>query len=212
MMLALVGIAASLWACYPGDGPTVSETDVVVTLFRDDAEFGKIKTYWMPDSVFHLNDPDDPTGDILTRENDALILRTIKTNMADYGYRLIDLAWEDADSTILADSADVVLGVSAVATKNVVIGIAPPWWGYPGWGWGGWNPWYPPTYTSGSFTTGTLFIDMYDIQGIVPGEERISVPWTASANGLLTSSPVADRIVRAIDQAYAQSPYLDNSN
>ena len=83
------------------------------------------------------------------------------------------------------------------------------WWygGYWGWGWG-W--YYPPYYTVSSYTTGSLIMVISD-----PNEEtpinRSPAVWVGIGNGLLTGAYDIDRATDAVDQAFAQSPYLQTN-
>jgi len=209
IILTLVAaFAATILSCYPGSTPTVEEVDVVVTLFNKDAKFGTYKTWSMVDSVFHLT---DETEDLCEdRGFDNLVLKTINDNMLALGYDRLD--------TALADSADVLLITSVTCSKTVVIGIRPPYWGwYPGWGccYGpGWGPGYPPGYVAGSYSTGTVQIEMYDPDMADPVLEIAPAAWVGALNGLLSSNTQgsATRIERGIDQAYEQSPYLKPNN
>jgi hypothetical protein len=57
---------------------------------------------------------------------------------------------------------------------------------------------------------GSLFIEMANVDEIDDVDEEIPVVWQATVNGLLSSSEenVYNRVVKSIDQAFEQSPYL----
>jgi hypothetical protein len=59
------------------------------------------------------------------------------------------------------------------------------------------------------FTTGTLYIGMFDPDKADVPNKRLGGAWLAAINGLLGEggNPQA-RIDNSIDQAFAQSPYL----
>jgi hypothetical protein len=117
------------------------------------------------------------------------------------------------------NGADLFVLPSAVgATTWVLYSYYPsyPYWGwYPGWGYypaygPGWGWGYPEYYTATSYSTGTIFIDMVDPSAADPNTTTMPARWTAALSGLLgaSSTPTSDRITRAIDQAFTQSPYL----
>ena len=182
------GAAAFFVACYPGDTLTVSDTDVVVTFYDKDVDFGTKVTYARPDQVYDLADssfgipPHDPT-----------VMARIDANMEGLGYTMTDSA-----------SADVHIIALATSTTWVGGSCYPPYWGwgYPGWGWC-----YPVTY---SYTTGSLLLVMVN-NGLdednPPDETSL---WFGGLNGLIEGSTtsISSRIANGINQAFDQSPYL----
>ena len=60
--MLLVALAAVLLAsCTPESGlQTADDYDVVVTLYDKEADFGSVRTYLMPDSIVHFEDPQSP--------------------------------------------------------------------------------------------------------------------------------------------------------
>jgi hypothetical protein len=195
-----VALLLLLCSCYPSsDFGSVQDYDVVLTQYDDGQDFTEYLTFFVEDSVFHYKDPDDPSPDDIPRDNDALILATVRANMTALGYEYK----ADADSLNPSDLY-VVIGVTSSDWYSVWY----PW--YPGWGgWWGWWGWYPgPPQISYAYTTGTIFIDMWDIKNAE--DDLAPIPWYARLNGIVndTSSSRAQRIENAIDQAFAQSPYL----
>lgn len=199
---ALVLASLGLFACYPGDGPTAQETDVVVTQYNGDARFGQYATFALADSVYHLTDAtEDLCGD---RSHDALILGRVAANLQALGFTRLD--------TSQVDLADLAVVVSLACSRTVVIGTRPPYWG----GWPGypccWYPGYPPYYVAGSYSTGTIFVDAFDDGLLDPDSEELPSAWSAAINGVITTSGLTSRITDAIDQAFEQSPYLAPAN
>lgn len=204
--VASVGVALLLLlcSCYPSsDFTSVADFDVVLTQYDNGQDFSVYKTYYMEDTVYHYKDPEDTSEDRLSRENDALILATIKANMNALNYQFK----ADADSL---NPSDLVIVVGA--TSSDWYSVWYPW--YPGWcywGWCGWYGWYGPPQVSYAYTTGTLFMDMWDIKN---AEDDVApIPWFARLNGIMndTSPSRAQRIEDSIDQAFTQSPYLGTS-
>ena len=89
-------------------------------------------------------------------------------------------------------------------------------WGWYG-GWPGYGPGYgigyPGTGTVYSYETGTAMIDMIDLKNAVLGDSLVNGVWQAAVNGLASSKQQVnhDRIVKGINQAFDQSPYLKSA-
>jgi hypothetical protein len=211
ILVAVIVLAAlaslNLTSCTPDSGVSAQESDVVVTRFDTEINFGAIKTYAMPDSVYHIVEEGDTST--LSRQFDDLALDLIRSNMEDRGYELV--AGDDPAQF------DVVLVVRATDTQYWQVYSYYP--GYPGWGWwGGWYPWYPPYYGGGyAFTTGTMFVDMFDPDKVEEdpdtGEPVVEVMWSGTINGVLDDSKSSkqQRLVDSINQMFYQSPYLESN-
>jgi hypothetical protein len=104
--------------------------------------------------------------------------------------------------------------LAGVTSTEWSVWISYPWynWGY--WGdYSGYSYYYPP-YPPGwggsyTFTTGSLLVIMED-RNAAEGE-IIPVLWAAGMNGLLegSTSSINNRIIDGIEQAFSQSPYLE---
>jgi hypothetical protein len=211
--LITLGSIAAAWvlgSCYPGGPTSTGELDLVSTFYDQDYNFGALRTYAMPDTIYHIEDEENPDNNVeLSRDHDQFILEQVATNMENLGYQRVIIESEQ-------DSADVAILISAMGTKNFVVSPGYPGWGWwPGWGWGGgwWGPgwgwgypWVPPTVSS--YQTGTLWIDLLDPDDRNEEEDTIPVHWYAAINGLLSGSTSEARLGRTIDQAFAQSQYL----
>ncbi len=200
-ILLIALFATLLTSCYTDYGLTTEDYDIVYTKYNTSTNFASFKTFFMPDSVYHL--VGEGEEDNLSRQFDALILNLVATNFQNRGYvRVAQL-----DSTNLPDAA-VVVSVSDDTYSGAI--YYPPYWGYPGWGWD-WY-YYPPYWgdvTYYEYNTGTIYIQFADIQNI-DNEHILYTDWMAIANGLLSSNIVQtqSRIETAINQAFKQSPYL----
>ena len=202
VLLVLFFLSSTMIGCYP-DGPEyVDEYDIVYTNYDDGFSFGGKKTYAMPDSVVKITGS-AIEGDPLEFVNQAYannIIGRLETNMLARGYERVEMI----------DNPDLVLFPSAMEVTN--ISYYYDYWGYY-YGWyyppyyGGWYYPYYPTVTT--YTTGSLFITMTDNINVNPSEKH-KVVWLGIGNGLLegTSTDFNSRISKAIDQAFAQSPYL----
>ena len=215
-----VSIPVVFFSCYPGGLEYYSESDIVVTMYDNGFDFGSNKNYFMPDTIHHV--VEDGEEDEVDRSYDDDVLDRIASQLAAVGYTRFES--DVIPDSVLVDSANVVLTVVVTSTEYSGIGYMPGgggWWGwYPGWGWGGGYypgyPWYPgygwgyPYYYS--YSTGSVFIEMVDEDGIDQVEEILPIPWQATINGLLSGDAQAMqwRVDRAIDQCFEQSPYLSN--
>jgi hypothetical protein len=199
-------LSALVAGCYPGSGSfTADETDIVATVYDTTADFSSNRTFVVLDSVVHLEDPevDDPVD--IPRDNDDLMINTVKENLRSLGYT-------ELENPSASNLPDIFLTISVTATE---------WTGYvsyPWWGWWGWYPWYPPGWGPGwgpgypcctsvyKYTTGTILVDMYDVSE--SSQDDLSIPWNAALNGVAAGGQGAARIRARLDQAFDQSPYL----
>ena len=211
--LALLGLMVSVAGCYPGEGATnVQDLDVVLTIHDEDADFASYRTFAMPDTVLHIvGEGEDSNVIELPRTFDDLILDLVTSNMASLGY----IREPDPEN----NAADLILLVGAVGVERTTYwygggcywycwGWWPGWGGYPGygpgWGWG-----YPPYVGSTKFEQGAILLTLIDPNGDTGENEVVPVIWGAGTSGLLSGSGSGGtRITNAINQAFAQSPYL----
>jgi hypothetical protein len=193
----LLAASALIIACYPGDELTVSETDAVITVFNQSADFSTKLTYAMPDTVIHLVEEGD--DDDITRAHDASILSGIRAGLEGLGF------------TESLDPATADVHVLTGVTVNDYVGYYwyggywCYWYGYPpAWGW---YPYYPGGGYSYSYSVGTILIMMFDRDDADATEPTAPI-WSAALNGLANQSSGGQRISNGIDQAFAQSQYL----
>ena len=213
LLFAMIGMVLAVYACYPGGATDVSDSDLVITLYDEDFNYGVLKTYAMPDSVVEFPD----STQTINTATEQMILQLVADNMAKYGYtRIIN------PDTTIADSIPDVVVLCRGLTQDYAAYTSYPWWGYwggwyggwyppyPGWGWG-----YPPGGSVNTFTVGTLLIDMAPGRPAPPAlaGETIQGIWGAGMNGLLSNSLQADqaRLEEMINRAFEQSPYLDQN-
>jgi hypothetical protein len=191
----LVAASLSLSSCTPGDEITVAESDIALTIYDPNVDFGAIGTYEMEDTVYHVLSEDD--DDDVNREYDQDILDLIAANLDARGFE-----------RVYGGPRDVVVVVSATAVENWYAYSYYPWYGY---GW--YYPYYPYWGVSYAYTTGTLIVDMADPNR--PNDEDKTYPnyWRGVVNGVLddTESSKVRRFTDSINQLFIQSPYLQSS-
>ena len=188
--------------CYPEGVDYYEETDIALTHFQDDYDFLAKTTYAMPDRIVKITgnkiEGDDP--EFVPDITATAILNMIAENMNSLGWQRVDID----------DNPDLLLAPAAWETTTI------SWWyDYWGWWWGGyypgwgccWGGYYPPVHVT-SYTTGTLVMTLIDPDIESTSGNPIS-QWTGAISGLMSGAYDADRVRRAIDQAFAQSPYLN---
>jgi hypothetical protein len=210
MLIKKLGIACALLGlvilllpgCYPSEDFFVEELDLVITNYDEDENFSRFMTFAVPDSVARNGDD----GSEEPGPFDDLMLDLVRENMRALGYQ------EEPDPEI--NTPELVVLLELLVVDNTV--VAPCW---PGWGWwGGWPPYWGPGWCGGwggwvpvgSYTTGTLVMNMVDVDGAEMDEETFPIPWNGVINGLVTGSDASleARIRNNINQAFDQSPYL----
>jgi len=200
--LVLLAGTALFSSCYPDQPDYIDEFDITYTNYSPTFDFKAQNTYALPDSVVII------TGDLAEGEQPSMvdpqygdqIISRIRQNMNNRG-------WTEVAAT---ENPDVVVLPSAIKTLNVdAYYYYGGYWGwyYPYYGYGWYYPGYYPTYTS--YTTGSLVIQMNVPNDLSP-TENIPVVWLSVFNGLLegAESSIAVRVNNSIDQAFTQSPYL----
>lgn len=198
LILLLMGAGLILSSCtkYPPSSDRLVEDLAIYTKYDQSVDFTKFKTFYMSDSLVYVSDKD--SGWYYNSQVKSLTAR-IAENMTSRGYVR---TWN-------AKTTDLYLGVSYVKNVNVTVYYPGWYWGYPGyyppnyWGGGGYYyPYYPAYITS--YSTGTILIDMMDVQHPTV-DKRIPVRWNAYVRGLLTGDHTTTQIQESIDQAFAQT-------
>lgn len=188
------------------DMSKLSDDFVVFTNHDKDAKFDSYTKFYLPDSIMAIGNSE--SHQYWKAAESAEILSTIVANMEKCGY-----VWTDNK-----EEADLGLQVSYVESVNYFANYpsSPYWWDYSGYWWPGyWGPgwsggWYYPYPVVYSYSVGSLLIDMVDLNAPAAKDSKLTVIWTAYMAGLLSGSNKinAQLAIRAIDQAFVQSPYI----
>ncbi len=188
--------------------PSLSKLDndyVVFTDYDSSADFSAFSTYYMPDSILRITNSKDPK--YLTGNDAEYILSVYEDNMEARGYTRVDEK----------DIADLGLQISYVEDVSYFVNYPNSYWwnGYPGyWGpgyWGpGWDYWYYPYPVVYSYSVGSFLAEMVNLSASTEASRRLPILWDAYMAGLLSGSSKLNRdlAIRAVDQAFIQSPYL----
>lgn len=203
-ILTFVSISSLLllWGCHPYGAQYSEELDVVLTNHKTGYDFVSKSTYAMPDRIVkitgNLQQGDAPVfiPDVTAQK----IIARIESNMSTLGWQRVDVS----------ANPDLLLTPASWETTTIYYWYDYWYWWYgsyyPGWGWGGYPGYYPPVSYS-SYTTGTLIMSLID-KGVLDADGNPITQWTGAVNGILTGVYDATRMNSAIDQAFAQSPYL----
>ncbi len=144
----------------------------------------------------------------------------IKDNFTKLGYTLVDEG--DARGPLGIFNTDYVVKVLAGKDITTVLYYYDPYWyydWYDWWWWGGYYPYYPyyPYISGYSYETGTTIIHMADVTvrpNVSGSTEGYPIRWNAVMGGILGTGMDMTYELEAIDQVFAQSPYLkpDSNN
>jgi hypothetical protein len=205
---AAVAVAVAFATACDDDDDDIVEPppieDVVVT-FRDQAfNFGAVGTFELPDSIVHLV-PANGVALALSRAHDDEILDRVRQNMRARGY---------VENTTPGTLSDVIVLVGASASQQYNAWVSYAWWDV--WGfydgfffddfdetWGLSYVWTVQTYERG-----TIIVDMISTRNVNPLAKRIASVWAGAGAGILDDDPDLSRVYGAIDEMFAQSPYL----
>lgn len=190
------------YACYPTSFENRSQTDVVGTIEMPDVDYQANRTFVVTSTVYDLGDALGlECAQEIDERFDPLIIDTIRERMEEFGY--------EEELSPDTNPPDVGVFVGAVVCEGWVA----YWWpGWAGW-WGPFPPVWSPVPVVSTFRTGTLAFPMVrlgETLGDRDPDAAVEVIWYAAADGLLSSNrnANADRVRRAINQAFEQSPYL----
>ena len=177
---------------------------LVYTAPSKDVNFADYKTFDIADSVLVIGQTKNP---YYSQSDNALaLIQAYRTNMEKRGY------------IYLPSNPDAQLGLQvtyAEKTERYVQYYDDPYWwlDYPGYWpagyWGNWTGWYYPYPVTYTYTTNALITDMVDLTA---GEEngKLKIIWSCYIGGPASASINYDvkRMSAAVNQAFAQSPYL----
>ena len=192
--------------------PDLSKLDndfTVYTNYDSNAKFKDFNTYCLPDSILLIGQ--GMKAAYWKDANAQQIIKQVADEMNNRGYTRVD------DK----ERADIGLQLSFAQQTTQVIGTGgwydggwyKGWWG-PGY-WGPyWNDWYYPYPVTYSYDTGTLIMEMVNLTDHpTTGDTKVKLPviWHSYANGLLFGNSQYDMglTLRAVDQAFEQSPYIN---
>ena len=177
---------------------------LVYTSPAKDVTFSEFRTFDIADSVLVIGQTKNP---YYSQSDNALaLIQAYRTNMEKLGY------------IYLPSNPEAQLGIQVTYAEDTERFVQyyddPYWWlDYPGYWpagyWGNWTGWYYPYPVVYTYTTNALIADMVDLTA---GEEngKLKIIWSCYIGGPASASISYDvkRMSAAVDQAFAQSPYL----
>jgi hypothetical protein len=173
----------------------LSNNFVVATNMDTTADFSDYHTYYVSDTVGLIYADDDDST--MYNDNTKKLVAAIKQNMAARGYKLVGIGTHPE------------LGINVGIARDVNIGVVYPGWWTPYYYWWDWYyPYYYPWTTAYVVTTGTIVVDMFDLQH-ANEKQQYRVLWTANMGGALgEDGNDLQRGIDAINQAFVQSPTI----
>ena len=182
--------------------PATDKLDIhylVYTNYDSGTDFNAIESFYVIDSILIIGNSEKPT--YWNNNNSQQIINAYSDKLEGCGYLL----------TETAEEADVILQLSYINNTYYFTSFGPgPWWNaYPGyWNWGGWGWYYPYTF-SYSYSTGSIIGELVNTNAPTPQNDKLTVIWNSYICGLLNGNNLSlSRTMAAINQAFAQSPYL----
>ena len=199
---AVLLLAACHKEPYPQDG---DNGYLVYTSPGKDVNFKNYKTFDIADSLLIIGEKDKP---VYSQTQSALaLIQAYRINMEKAGF------------IYTPSNPDADLGVQltyVIKTERFVKYYDDPYWwlDYPGYWpsgyWGNWTGYYYPRPVVYTYTTNALLADIVNLTGEQDAGKPLEVLWTSYIGGPASSSLQLDiqRLTSAVDQAFAQSPYL----
>jgi hypothetical protein len=202
--------------CVP-DPPTPDQRTadlIIVTKFDPSFDFRAPSTFAIVPTVTILSGSIIDAGNFNPAAGQEIIDRIVE-NMVSRGYT--QTTKEALPDLGIDVTALVQFQAAAGASAGFWWGVTgyptlPPYWGYPT------GSYYAPwAYSTVAWKSGTLLIELVDLRGprlkgatADGGAVLVEEAWAGILHGTLAldASPGA-QVLSAIDQAFAQSPYLD---
>jgi len=185
------------------DTAALSNQQVVATDRDLKASFSGYSTYFISDSVAVV--ATDPKDSILTGPLAVQLVAAVKKNMSARGYTFVNRNAKPDLGMRLTVIKDITRTAVCGGWWDGWYGYYPPWyWGYPGGGY------YYPWCTSYTYTVGTSTLYLYDLKNAT-GNGNLRSIWGVTAFGVFSTTnnqTNANLTEAAINQAYAQSPYI----
>ena len=199
----LVVLSLALAGCSDNVSSSVITGTSVITYHDPAADFGSYKTYAITNKLAVYKEVGGlPVYGFVPS---PLIFAAIDANMAARGY--VKVATIDPENPPPVPP-DADLAINPVVLQGSRFAEYPcdywSWWSYPGYGCSSPWTWVP-------YSVGTLIVPLADLRNSPPLGSLLSfdIVWTGAAYAVLpTGSGSTLGAVSAVNQAFAQSPYL----
>ena len=194
-----------LAACHKEPYPQDSDNEYLVyTSPGKNVNFSQYYTFDIADSLLVIGQSDKP---MYSQSDNALaLIQAYRTNMEKRGFIY----------TPSSPGADLGIQLTyVIRTERFVQYYDDPYWwlDYPGYWpsgyWGNWSGFYYPRPVTYTYTTNALLADIVNLTTEEDGK-TLEILWTSYIGGAASSSLQNDikRMEAAVDQAFAQSPYI----
>ena len=202
--LALLAVACQVEP-YPHDS---DNEYLVYTAPAKGVNFTQYTTFDIPDSLLIIGQGEKPQYS--QSDNALALIQAYRTNMEKMGY------------IYTPSNPDADLGVQLtymINTERYVQYYGDPYWwlDYPGyWSpgyWGDWYGYYYPHRVTYTFSTNALVADIVDLTVEQGSGKSLPIVWSSYIGGPAGPSASYDvnRMKVSVDQAFAQSPYLNKN-
>jgi hypothetical protein len=194
-------VMAMVMACEPEpDQHKLYDQLVVSTNYDPAANFGSYFTYVIStDTIgFYSNQTSDT---ILTHTDSDLvrpIIDKVKQNLNVRGFEQVELA----------ENPDLGINISIVNNLNLFQQIVDPGYYSNYYGYGSY--YYYPYIETYVENTGTLVLEIIDLKNR-NANNQVKVVWAAYMGDLISTVDRLKQTEEGIDQAFAQSPYVDSN-
>jgi hypothetical protein len=202
--ILLSGLFFTACETYPDEDAYVYEQLASVTAYDTSVQFkgtGKrFNTYAIGENVIYVGDNDTT----LIPKNDprvASFVSKIETKMEKY------LGYQEITNGIT--NPDMGISITVLKLDNYIIDYYNPYWwdcGYYYFYWWdcGYYPYYPYYYPTivGSYTTGTVFVNMIDLTS---GSDKKDVVWSGVIRSLLTGTETDADVDSALEDCFSQT-------
>lgn len=207
--LAFAFIAVLLHACYSSpDLSSLSNDLVVATEVDTEIDFTNYQTYYLSDTISVVRNSINIDSILVPPESTPMINKIVE-NMTARGYT------RDTNPANI-ETVDIAVASSIIRITNTGQSCWGWWGGYPGywppWYWGPGYGYYYPYCSYYKYDTGTLLLEYGDIKN-KEDNRRVNIIWNSAMFGVLSSYEQTNinRAVKAIDQAFEQSPYIETN-
>ncbi|HLZ16029.1 MAG TPA: DUF4136 domain-containing protein [Cyclobacteriaceae bacterium] len=201
VLLILTGATLVLWGCQPkpSDAELLKNLVVFTDKSNNTTNYTQYSTYYLrPDTMNYYNSSDPNPADTLWLSSQSgdfvdYVTKTVNDSLTARGY----------SSVSRKSSPDLKVYIYEVENYSVSYSYYPYSYGY-GYGYGGYG--YGGGYTTASVSDqADLYIQILDVKHLTSGKPTLI--WYCDI-GDIASLSSADTFIRALGQAFKQSPYL----
>ena len=200
-LMLIVFVGALVSACSWGPGALDETRDQILTVARkgETANFSNYHSFAITDSIAVSQ---DGVKYRLNNDTTDMIIAQIVVNMNRYGYTQV----------VPSNNPDLLVDVSYIKKTNTY--MYPGYWNDWDWWWDSFNyPWhswdtfypYPMPNFVGSYTTGSLVIEVADVVSVAT-ESSVPIVWHGLVREILNGTHTQQELITSIDEVFAILP------